>query len=99
VTALFGAAPGRLGAVLAVVLGMLGAFPGAGVADLGTNVANLFDELRAAAHESDAQTAHFGTIKAHPRTIRHVPQTGVGAVITLLGTLTASGDTRLMLLM
>jgi hypothetical protein len=62
-------------------------------------VAHLLDELRAAAHEGDAQTAHLGAIKARPRTIRHVPQTGVGAVITLLSTLTASGDTRLMLLM
>ncbi len=98
-TAFLGTVPARLGTTLAVVLGMLGAFLGAGIANLGANAADLVDERRAAAHEGDAQTAHFGAVKTHPRAIGHASQTSVGAVVTLLGTLTASSDTGLVLLM
>ena len=98
-TAFFGAAAARLGATLAVVLGMLGAFLGASIADLGADVTGLFDELRAATHEGDTQAAHFGAIETHPRTIGHVPQASVGAVVAILGTLTTSGDAGLVLLM
>ena len=93
-----GAAAARFGAALAMVLAVLGAFLGAGVANLGTNTADFVDEPRASTHKRDAQTAHLRTIETDASAIGHAAQASVGAVIALLGALATGTDTRLMFL-
>jgi hypothetical protein len=75
------------------------AFLGAGVANVGADVAHFADKRRTAAHERDAQTTHFRAVKAPSRTVGHASQAGIGAVVALLGTTTACDDAGLMLLM
>jgi len=89
----------RLGAALAMLLVVPGAFLGAGIANLRTDTADFLDEPRASAHERDAETAHFRAIETEPGAIRHAAQAFIGAVIAFLGAATTRANTRLMLLM
>lgn len=96
--AFLGAVPACLGAVLAVIFGVFAAFLRARIAGVGANAAQLIHEPRAAAHEGDAQAAQVAAVDAQPCAIRHVPEAGIGAVMTLLRTLMTGGDARLMVL-
>ena len=97
-TTFFCAAPARLGAALAMVFLVLGAFLRASIANLGAEAADLTDEMRAATHEGDANTTRFRTIDADARAIRPVAQALIGAVVTFLGALTARRDAGLIML-
>jgi len=98
VATFLGAVPARLGAALTMFLIVLGAFLGAGIANIRANAADFLDEPGASAHERDAQTAHLRAIEANPRAIRHAAQTFIGAMVALLGTPTTSANARLMFL-
>lgn len=89
----------RLGTTLAMVIFMLAAFVGASIANLGTETADLTDEMGAAAHEGDADTARFRAIEADARAVRPVAQALVRTMVAFLGTLATSLDARLMMLM
>lgn len=96
--ALLGAVPARFGATLAMVIVMLGTFLGAGIANIGTDAANLVDEPGAATHEGDAQATYLGAVEAQTCALRHAAQALVGTVITFLSATATGGDARLMLL-
>jgi hypothetical protein len=82
--ALLGAAAAGLCATLAMLCLVLRALVRAAVACVGADPANLRREPGAPAHEARADPAEIGAVDAKTRAVRHVPETGVGAVLALL---------------
>lgn len=101
--ALLRAAVAGLGAAAAVVVLVLIALGGAGIADFGAEPAEVVNEPGTATHERGRSPAEGRTVAVEAdalRQVRHVGfvETGVGAVLTLLGTLETGFDTGVMLL-
>jgi hypothetical protein len=91
-----------VGAALAVVVVVLAAFGGAGVANLGTQQTELFREPRAAAHEAGAGPAHLSAVFVEADALghhRHIVfvQTGVVAMFTRLSAFDAGVNTGLVI--
>jgi hypothetical protein len=76
---------------------MFGTLLGAGIADLGTEAANLTDGSGAAAHEGDADATCFRAVGTNTRTIGSLAHALAGAVIAFLSATTTRGDAGLML--
>jgi hypothetical protein len=96
-SALFGALAARLGAALAVFRFMLLALGGTGGTDVGTEPADLVDEVRPPAHEGRSGPAHLCTIPIQADALGHLryfrfPEAGVGAMLALLSTTNAGID-------
>jgi hypothetical protein len=87
-----------------MILLMFGALLPAVLADIGAHPAEVGREPRPPAHERRRQPADRGAIPVQPDALGHhlhvrFAQTGVGAVLALLGTADASLDARLVFLM
>jgi hypothetical protein len=97
--ALLRAMPACLGTALAVIVGMLFTFGGTGIADVSADAANFLHEARSSTHVGGASPAHFRAVNAQTSAMGPFPQASICTMIALLGTLDASLDTGLMLLM
>jgi hypothetical protein len=103
VPAFFRAAFARIGAALAMVCFMSPTFLAAGVADLGTEPANVVDETRATRHECSGHEANCRTIAIKSATVGHrgdvvLVKARIRAMLALLSAFETSPDTGFVLL-
>ena len=96
--ALLCTAAAGFGAALAVVGFVLFTLGSAGIADLGTQAAQLGSELRAATHPPGGRPADLRAVSIKANALSHfldvtLAQTCVGTMLALLSTLHASLDT------
>ena len=78
---------------------VLGAFRGAGVADFRAERAELRVEFLSAAHEGGGEPARIGAINAKTRALRHLAEASVSAMFAFLRAAHAGVDTALVFLM
>jgi hypothetical protein len=102
--ALLSAPTARLRALLAVILRVLRALVATGLADLGTQLAQLLGEVAAACHVACRKPAHRGAIHVECDAARHHLDVGLlqasgRAVVTCIGAGVAGIDAGLVNLM